>query len=236
MSAPAVTFRDIKAGVDLRELVSGYLKLRRSGRNEVALCPFHAEESPSFTLHGPEFERWKCYGCGAGGDAGDFLQGIEGLTVTETRRRLAALAGIDISGPSLSLVERRALAERIDQDRAIADESDLFWIRLYVQISRRWGRLQREVRAIERECLALPETDGMDSQFAAFAEAYRLEQRLTEQAALVRDSSTRDRRDAYRQVAALDPALRGRMRAQRDEDLRFAGLWAVLVTSPMVAQ
>ncbi|MDE3056244.1 MAG: DNA primase [Verrucomicrobiota bacterium] len=62
----------LRSRVDLVEVVSPYLKLQRSGKNHKALCPFHEERSPSFMIQAGE-THYHCFGCGAHGDAIQFL-------------------------------------------------------------------------------------------------------------------------------------------------------------------
>jgi DNA primase len=86
---------EIKSKVDIVQLVGEYVKLTRAGRNFKALCPFHGEKTPSFMVN-PELQIFKCFGCGAGGDAFAFLQKIEGLEFGEALRALAKRTGVTL--------------------------------------------------------------------------------------------------------------------------------------------
>lgn len=68
----------IREKADIVEIVSGYTKLKKSGRRFVGLCPFHAEKTPSFTVD-QEKGLYHCFGCGAGGDIFTFVMEKEGL-------------------------------------------------------------------------------------------------------------------------------------------------------------
>ena len=59
---------DIRARVDIVELVGQFVNLKRAGENWKGLCPFHTERTPSFTVN-PKRGIFHCFGCGAGGDA-----------------------------------------------------------------------------------------------------------------------------------------------------------------------
>ncbi len=93
----------IKEATDLAALVEGYTRLKPSGHRLVGLCPLHQERTSSFTVY-PDSQRWKCYGCGASGDAFALLQEREGLSFREAVEELGRRAGIDtegiFSGPS----------------------------------------------------------------------------------------------------------------------------------------
>lgn len=87
--------QEVRDRVDIVDLVGRYVELRRSGRNYVGLCPFHQERSPSFNVN-PALKGYKCFGCGAGGDAFRFVMEIEGKGFVETVRKLAELYGVSL--------------------------------------------------------------------------------------------------------------------------------------------
>jgi len=77
------------------EVVEGYLPLKQTGKYYRALCPFHNEKTPSFTVN-PERQIFYCFGCGEGGDVFRFLMRREGFTFPEAVRHLAERAGIPL--------------------------------------------------------------------------------------------------------------------------------------------
>lgn len=87
--------RQILDRVDLHEIVAEQVKLKRSGRRLVGLCPFHSEKTPSFTVS-PEQGFFKCFGCGKGGDLFSFVQYRENVPFIEAMRILADRAGVDM--------------------------------------------------------------------------------------------------------------------------------------------
>ena len=99
--------RQILERVDILDLVSEHVRLKRSGRRWVGLCPFHAEKTPSFTVQ-PDHASFKCFGCEKGGDIFSFVQFRENVSFMESMRMLADRAGVDLadtpqqepSGPS----------------------------------------------------------------------------------------------------------------------------------------
>lgn len=85
--------RQIRDAVDIVDLVSSYVSLRRAGASFKGLCPFHEEKTPSFIVT-PSRQMFKCFGCGAGGDVFTFLQLRERVDFPEARRMLGERAGI----------------------------------------------------------------------------------------------------------------------------------------------
>jgi DNA primase catalytic core len=102
----------IKDAVDLVGLVESYLPLKRTGRNMVGLCPFHAEKTPSFTVS-PATQHYKCFGCGKAGDVFTFLMEREGIDFRTAFELLAQRAGVPRRGRLLP----RQLAERRRRSR-----------------------------------------------------------------------------------------------------------------------
>lgn len=86
---------EIKSNNDIVDVISGYVTLKRSGRNFFGLCPFHKEKSPSFAVS-PDKQIFHCFGCGAGGNVIHFVSKIENMTFKETIELLANRANIDL--------------------------------------------------------------------------------------------------------------------------------------------
>jgi DNA primase len=87
---------EIRSKIDIVQLISEYLPLKKSGRNFKALCPFHSEKTPSFIVS-PERQIWKCFGCGLGGDIFKFLMEYEKMEFGEALRTLAKRAGVKLA-------------------------------------------------------------------------------------------------------------------------------------------
>src|SRR5881397_628134 len=99
----------VRAVADIREIISGYLPLKKSGSRYRGLCPFHQEKTPSFYVDAGK-QLFYCFGCGTGGDAFKFLMLYEKLDFPETLRMLAKRYGIPVPKRSNAVVsERQAL-------------------------------------------------------------------------------------------------------------------------------
>jgi len=109
-----VTLEDFKRSLPLADIVGRYVKLVRRGREHQGLCPFHQEKTPSFSVVDDK-GFYHCFGCGAHGNAIDFVMAIEGLGFTDALQRVGDLAGIE--PPQL----RQAQAPRIDPSLAEAN-------------------------------------------------------------------------------------------------------------------
>ena len=86
---------EVKSKVDIVEVVSSYLPLKKMGRNFGGLCPFHTEKTASFMVS-PERQVFKCFGCGEAGDVFTFLEKIEGWDFRETLEELAGRVGVKL--------------------------------------------------------------------------------------------------------------------------------------------
>jgi DNA primase len=92
---PAQNIEQIAAANDIVEVIGSYFPLKRAGTNFKALCPFHQEKTPSFTVS-PSRQTFHCFGCGAGGSVFRFVMDYEHVDFPSAVRKLAARAGIPV--------------------------------------------------------------------------------------------------------------------------------------------
>ncbi|MQF69096.1 DNA primase [SAR202 cluster bacterium AD-804-J14_MRT_500m] len=88
---------DIKTRIEIVDLVSKYANLRQSGMNYNALCPFHAEKTPSFYVF-PNRQSWRCFGaCATGGDVFSFFMQVENVDFKGALQQLASQARVELT-------------------------------------------------------------------------------------------------------------------------------------------
>lgn len=92
---PKENIEQILNATDIVDLVQSYVPLKRAGAQFRANCPFHNEKTPSFYVN-PARQSFKCFGCGAGGDAITFVRDYENLPFTEAVRKLAQRTGVPL--------------------------------------------------------------------------------------------------------------------------------------------
>lgn len=86
---------EVRQANDIVDIISQYVRLKRSGRNFFGLCPFHNEKSPSFSVS-PDKQIFHCFGCGVGGNVFTFLTKIEGINFIEAVQMLAERSNIQL--------------------------------------------------------------------------------------------------------------------------------------------
>lgn len=92
---PDDTLQAIRERISIIEVVSGYVTLKKTGRNYIGLCPFHSEKTPSFTVN-DERGLFHCFGCGAGGTVFTFLMRADRIEFPEAVEVLARRAGVPL--------------------------------------------------------------------------------------------------------------------------------------------
>src|SRR5438874_6451596 len=102
----------VKARLNLVDVVSQQVRLTKRGREFVGLCPFHQEKTPSFTLN-EQMQSWYCFGCQKGGDLFSFVEQIDKTDFRGALESLAERAGVELDRQSGAARERSQLRRRI---------------------------------------------------------------------------------------------------------------------------
>jgi DNA primase len=132
MRIPEHIIDQVRTQSDIVDVIGEHVKLKRSNRNYLGLCPFHKEKTPSFNVN-TERGIFKCFGCGKAGNVITFVEEYMHMGFVDAVRHLAARAGIEIpeerrEDPTGELARKdaalRALREAADHYRAVLASSD----------------------------------------------------------------------------------------------------------------
>lgn len=106
MFYPDEIIEEVRERNDIVDVISNYVKLKRTGSNYVGLCPFHNEKTPSFSVSGSK-QMYYCFGCGAGGNVFTFMMEYENFTFIEAVKYLAERTGVDLPDEEYSSEVKR---------------------------------------------------------------------------------------------------------------------------------
>lgn len=116
---------EIKSRLDIVEVIREYMPVKPAGASFQALCPFHNEKTPSFTIS-PDKQVWHCFGCGRGGDIFSFVMEKDSLSFVEALRLLAKKAGVVLKAQdSHDYSQRNRLLDIVEL--AAKYYSHIFW-------------------------------------------------------------------------------------------------------------
>ena len=121
---------DLLDRADIVEVIDRRVRLKKSGRNYMACCPFHEEKSPSFSVS-QEKQFYHCFGCGASGNAIGFLMAYENLDFPRAVESLAQLQGLEV--PREQLSEHEQKHQRVQQDLCALLEQAAHFFRQQLQ-------------------------------------------------------------------------------------------------------
>jgi DNA primase len=107
----------LKASLDIVDVISSRIELKKAGKNYSALCPFHNEKSPSFSVSQNK-QFYHCFGCGASGDIIKFIQEYENISFVQAVEYLEKQAGINLEKSDNKIIPKKVL-DIIKEDKAI---------------------------------------------------------------------------------------------------------------------
>ena len=117
------SIENLKNNLDVVDIISQYIELKKSGANFKACCPFHGETTPSFVVS-PAKQIYHCFGCGVGGDSIKFVMEYEKLTYPETIEKLASMNNFTLEYEENSSEKK--------QDTRVIEEVNKFYQKLFV--------------------------------------------------------------------------------------------------------
>ncbi|MBR9975375.1 MAG: DNA primase [Bacteroidetes bacterium] len=119
MRIPEEKIEEVRTAADIVDVVSGFVRLRKAGRNYTGLCPFHREKTPSFNVN-PERGIFKCFGCGKGGNAFTFLMEMEKVSFVDAVEILAERYNIVLTREGRERPESREEIEQMYEANRLA--------------------------------------------------------------------------------------------------------------------
>ena len=108
MHIPEQKIEEIRSAVDIVDLVSQYVPLRKRGKNYIGLCPFHSEKTPSFSVSSDK-QIYHCFGCHNGGNLFKFLMEYKKISYVEAVQEAAAFVGIVVEYESYKKSDRKSV-------------------------------------------------------------------------------------------------------------------------------
>lgn len=116
------SIENLKNNLDIVDVISQFIEVKKSGANFKACCPFHGESTPSFVVS-PAKQIYHCFGCGAGGDSIKFVMEYEKLSYPEAIEKLASMNNINLEYDNINTKK---------QDIRILEDVNKFYQRLFV--------------------------------------------------------------------------------------------------------
>ncbi|MFC6178707.1 DNA primase [Weissella sagaensis] len=114
---PQQIVEEVRERVNIVDVVSPYVQLKKQGRNLFGKCPFHEERTPSFSVN-EEKQIFHCFSCGRGGNAFSFLMEVENMSFPQAVLKLAPQAGVDIDD---SYLDNQANVQVDSETKALRD-------------------------------------------------------------------------------------------------------------------
>ena len=167
MKYPQSFIEEIRHALRVSEVIGRHIPIKRAGREFHALCPFHKEKTPSFTIN-DEKGFFHCFGCGAHGDVIGFTMDYEHLGYREAVERLASQAGLQVPQLTRAEVERESREQSLQQ---------------VVELAARWFEQQLEQTSEAEFARSYLRERGLNAETAA---KFRIGYAPTDRDALMR--------------------------------------------------
>lgn len=116
---------DLTQRVDILDVISRRITLKKAGRNYSACCPFHNEKTPSFSVS-PDKQFYHCFGCGASGDAVKFVMEYDGVEFVEAIEELASIMGMEVPREHQNQQQKQQRAQT-EQDIELMSQAARFF-------------------------------------------------------------------------------------------------------------
>src|SRR5438067_1662990 len=210
---PSQNIEQIAAANDIVEVIGSYFPLKRAGSTFKALCPFHQEKTPSFTVS-PQRQTFHCFGCGAGGSVFRFVMEYEHVDFPTSVRKLGERAGIRIVEERWSADGDRQHEARRTLLKLHAEAADWFHENLMKRDLGAPAREYLKARGISRETARWWKLGFAPESWDAFykwatAEGYGQRDLITSGLVSSRDSEANQTSDLRHQTSIYD-RFRGR--------------------------
>lgn len=172
---------ELRDKIDIVDVVSRYVRLKKTGRNFVGLCPFHEEKTPSFVVS-PEKQIFHCFGCGASGDVIKFLMRIEDIDFKTAVTELAKEAGMPL--PKFSAPTKDNTEEKNKLKETMKTALEFFKSKLNAEVVSYLENRGVKQSSIEKFSLGYAPKNG--NEFIAYMHKKNIPDDLMEKAGLVR--------------------------------------------------
>jgi DNA primase len=180
----------VRAATNLVELVGEVTKVKKSGRNVMAVCPFHQEKTPSMSVDAGR-GLYHCFGCGESGDLFRFVEQTQGLGFSDAVELLARRAGIQLR---VDVQEKKRRGERERLIEAVAATVDFYHDRLRTADDAGAARRYLRGRGYDADTVERFQLGYSPSGFTALYDHLRRDRKIAEQVMLKAGLASRNQR------------------------------------------
>ena len=128
---PEQLVEEIRERVNIVDVISPYVQLKKQGRNLFGACPFHEERTPSFSVN-EDKQIFHCFSCGRGGNVFSFIMDIENLAFPQAVAKVAPYAGVDLDESYTSDDRQAAVDPKIKALRGLYQDATKLYHHLLI--------------------------------------------------------------------------------------------------------